>query len=155
MNILHSTVLRARGGVWHKQDRKQGVVPHTSIDTEAGWTNRAGTGASQPLDGYAGEPPAGLGEQPEHITYEDERRFGESEYAALTPVWLHMDQNQIHENQGTCFGDSGGPAFWEPGDGTRTLVGITSWGDGACVVAGFDYRVDIPDTLDFIADNLP
>ncbi len=35
---LDSTVLRARGGVWHKQDREQGVVPHTSIDTEAHWT---------------------------------------------------------------------------------------------------------------------
>jgi hypothetical protein len=30
--------LRARGGVWHKKDRDAGVVPHTSIDTEAHWT---------------------------------------------------------------------------------------------------------------------
>lgn len=35
---LDSTVLRARGGVWHKKDREAGVVPHTSIDTQAGWT---------------------------------------------------------------------------------------------------------------------
>ena len=35
---VDSTVLRARGGVWHKKDREQGVVPHTSIDTEAHWT---------------------------------------------------------------------------------------------------------------------
>jgi hypothetical protein len=35
---LDSTLLRARGGVWHKRDREQGVVPHTSIDTEAHWT---------------------------------------------------------------------------------------------------------------------
>jgi hypothetical protein len=35
---LDSTVLQARGGVWHKKDRQVGVVPHTSIDTEAGWT---------------------------------------------------------------------------------------------------------------------
>lgn len=35
---LDSTVLWAKGGVWHKKDRKAGVVPHTSIDTEAGWT---------------------------------------------------------------------------------------------------------------------
>jgi hypothetical protein len=33
-----STILRARGGCWHKKDREAGVVPHTSIDTEAGWT---------------------------------------------------------------------------------------------------------------------
>ncbi len=35
---VDSTVLFARGGVWHKKDREAGVVPHSSIDTEAGWT---------------------------------------------------------------------------------------------------------------------
>ena len=35
---LDSTALRAHGGVWHKKDRDQGVVPHSSIDTEAGWS---------------------------------------------------------------------------------------------------------------------
>ncbi len=35
---IDSTVLRARGGVWHKADREAGSVPHTSIDTAAHWT---------------------------------------------------------------------------------------------------------------------
>jgi hypothetical protein len=35
---IDSTVLQANGGVWHKKDREQGKVPHTSIDTEAHWT---------------------------------------------------------------------------------------------------------------------
>ena len=35
---LDSTVLRARGGVWHKKDRDAGKVPHASIDIEAHWT---------------------------------------------------------------------------------------------------------------------
>ena len=35
---IDSTVLTAHGGVWHKKDREKGVVPHTSIDTEAQWT---------------------------------------------------------------------------------------------------------------------
>jgi hypothetical protein len=35
---IDSTVLRARGGVWHKKDRAKGEVPHTSIDTAAHWT---------------------------------------------------------------------------------------------------------------------
>ncbi len=35
---IDSTVLRARGGVWHKKDREAGEVPHSSIDTEAHWT---------------------------------------------------------------------------------------------------------------------
>jgi hypothetical protein len=35
---LDSTTLAALGGVWHRKHRLAGVVPHTSIDTEAGWT---------------------------------------------------------------------------------------------------------------------
>jgi hypothetical protein len=37
---IDSTPLRARGGVWHQQERKAGTVPvpHTSLDTEAHWT---------------------------------------------------------------------------------------------------------------------
>ena len=35
---LDSTLLRAKGGVWHKKDREAGKVPHTSIDTEAAWS---------------------------------------------------------------------------------------------------------------------
>jgi hypothetical protein len=35
---IDSTILLANGGVWHQKDRKQGVVPHSSIDTEAHWT---------------------------------------------------------------------------------------------------------------------
>jgi hypothetical protein len=35
---IDSTVLRARGGVWHREDRAAGIVPHRSIDTEAHWT---------------------------------------------------------------------------------------------------------------------
>jgi hypothetical protein len=35
---IDSTVLHARGGVWHAKHRAAGVVPHTTIDTEAHWT---------------------------------------------------------------------------------------------------------------------
>ena len=35
---IDSTVLIARGGVWHKKDREANKVPHTSIDTQAHWT---------------------------------------------------------------------------------------------------------------------
>ena len=31
-------MLRANGGVWHKKHRQQGIVPHSSIDTEAHWS---------------------------------------------------------------------------------------------------------------------
>lgn len=35
---IDSTPLGAKGGVWHKKHREQGVVPDTRIDTEAHWT---------------------------------------------------------------------------------------------------------------------
>ncbi len=35
---VDSTPLRAKGGVWHKKHREQGIVPHSSIDTEADWS---------------------------------------------------------------------------------------------------------------------
>ena len=33
-----STAVRAHGGGWHKKDREAGVVPHSSIETEAHWS---------------------------------------------------------------------------------------------------------------------
>jgi len=89
---------------------------------------------------------------PPDIYYEDARQSAESEFQALLKSWLRMSQNPATGDGGTCFGDSGGPSFWTEPDGSEILVGITSWGDAVCVACGFNYRVDIPDTLDFIQD---
>ena len=89
---------------------------------------------------------------PPEIVYEDMRQYAESEYQNLHEAWLRLSQNQATGDGGTCYGDSGGPSFWVEEDGTEILVGVTSWGDASCVSAGFNYRVDIPDTLDFIDD---
>ncbi len=115
----------------------------------AGLLNQGKTKAKFTVVGYGGT----LDWPPPEITYEDTRQFAVSEYRALLKAWLRMSQNQATDDGGTCYGDSGGPAFWEdPEDGTETLVGITSWGDAQCVATGFNYRVDIPETLDFIND---
>ncbi len=89
---------------------------------------------------------------PNVIGIDGVRRVSESEYRALLKAWLRMSQNQATDDGGTCGGDSGGPAFWTEPDGAEILVGITSWGDPYCIATGFNYRVDIPETLDFIAD---
>jgi hypothetical protein len=115
----------------------------------AGQLNQGKTKAKFTLVGYGGT----LEWPPPDITYEDQRQFAESEYRALLKAWLRMSQNQATGDGGTCGGDSGGPAFWmDPETDTEILVGITSWGDPNCISTGFNYRVDIPDTLDFIAD---
>jgi len=91
---------------------------------------------------------------PKIIAPDGVRRFAVSEYLNLREVWLHMSQNQApgKGDSGTCYGDSGGPAFWTEDDGTEIIVAITSWGDAQCVATGTNYRVDIPDSLSFIAD---
>ena len=35
---MDSTALKTGGGVWHKKHKENGEIPHTSIDTEAGWS---------------------------------------------------------------------------------------------------------------------
>jgi hypothetical protein len=35
---VDSTPLKTSGGVWHKKHKATGEIPHTSIDTEAGWS---------------------------------------------------------------------------------------------------------------------
>jgi hypothetical protein len=105
-------------------------------------------GAKFTLVGYG----ATLDWPPPDIYYEDYRQYAVSEYQALLDVWLRMSQNQATGDEGTCYGDSGGPAFWMEPDGTEILVGVTSWGDAQCVASAFNYRVDIPETLSFIKD---
>ena len=116
---------------------------------KVGKLNQGKTKAKFTVVGYGGT----LHWPPPSVTYEDTRQFAVSEYRSLLKAWLHMSQNQAAGDGGTCYGDSGGPAFWtDPDTGIEILVGITSWGDIPCVASGFNYRVDIPDTLDFITE---
>ena len=41
---VDSTALKTSGGVWHKQHKAPGEIPHMSIDTEAGWSKSGGHG---------------------------------------------------------------------------------------------------------------
>ncbi|MGC9336164.1 MAG: trypsin-like serine protease, partial [Anaerolineae bacterium] len=82
-------------------------------------------------------------------------RVAPGEYVALTNVWLHLAQRAVFDEGGTCHGDSGGPAFWTEDDGTETVVAVTSWGDPDCIATGFYYRVDEPETLQWIYDQYP
>jgi hypothetical protein len=39
-----STAVRAHGGVWHRKDREAGVVPQSSLETQAPWSKSGGQG---------------------------------------------------------------------------------------------------------------
>jgi secreted trypsin-like serine protease len=82
--------------------------------------------------------------------YPHPRQKAQSGFRSLLKAWLNLSQNQATGDSGSCFGDSGGPVFWEDSAGNETLVGITSWGDPNCISPSFNYRVDISDTLDFV-----
>jgi secreted trypsin-like serine protease len=63
-------------------------------------------------------------------------------------VSVQLTQDQGRGMGGTCFGDSGGPAFY---DATTTIVAITSYGTNAnCAGAGWYFRIDQPDVLAWI-----
>jgi secreted trypsin-like serine protease len=114
----------------------------------AGELRQGHIGAKFTLVGYGNT----LSWPPPTNTFSAIRHSAVSEYQALLQSWLRMSQNWATDDGGTCYGDSGGPAFWEHPDGTEILVGVTSWGDVPCVAAAFNYRVDTADTLDFIDD---
>jgi hypothetical protein len=81
------------------------------------------------------------------------RMMSQSQYVALTQAHLHLSQRAVFNEDGSCFGDSGGPIFWvDPLDPEQKeiLVAVTSTGDMQCIASGIDYRVDIPDILDWI-----
>ncbi len=50
-----------------------------------------------------------------------------------------------------CFGDSGGPAFFQE---TNTVVAVASFSSPNCIGAGYSYRIDNADSLDFITGFL-
>ncbi len=115
-----------------------------NVDTSRNGANRerfpvVGYGGS-----FGGDPP------PWAIEYLDHRQFAESAFQKLLDVWLRVSQNQSTGDEGTCYGDSGGPILRVIG-GVQVVVGVTSWGDVPCAAMGFYYRVDIQHSQDFIA----
>ena len=86
------------------------------------------------------------------------RKFAETGYVGLNDAWLITFQNQARGYGGTGAGDSGGPTFWhDPATGKDVLVSITSWG-APYNGTSFSYRIDIPESLQFIQnviDGLP
>lgn len=132
----------------------EGITPAVVADIgfldelrEMGLLRRGKEEADFTVVGYGGTliwPPPG-------ILWEDKRKYTYSEYQALLKSWLRLSQNFATDDGGSCYGDSGGPAFWEDPDLGEILVGITSWGDVPTVATAFCYRADTADTHSLIA----
>lgn len=80
------------------------------------------------------------------------RLYAVSSINTVTPFYLHLSQNPVREDAGTCFGDSGGPNFVGAGSGEiNVLAGITVTGDAICRATNDVYRLDIPSVRAFLS----
>ena len=81
----------------------------------------------------------------------ESRWYGVSPYRGLKKNNLHLFQNPVPNGAGgTCFGDSGGPHFWND---TLIIVSVTSWGDANCRANDQTQRTDIASVLDWLAEE--
>jgi hypothetical protein len=78
------------------------------------------------------------------------RMYAFSSFNALNQAFLRLSQNPSTGNGGTCFGDSGGPNFFNY-NGVRFLAAITITGDAVCRSTNTTYRLDIASARDFLA----
>lgn len=74
-------------------------------------------------------------------------------------IQLSNNPGQGNGVGGTCFGDSGGPAFIidpDTGEETNVVGSVTSFGiSGQCAGRDFNFRMDIDEGLDFVNSFLP
>jgi hypothetical protein len=79
------------------------------------------------------------------------RMFSFSGFNALNGGYLRLSQNPATGNGGTCFGDSGGPNFFNV-EGEQILAGITITGDSVCRSTNVTYRTDTSSSRAFLSN---
>jgi len=78
------------------------------------------------------------------------RMFAFSGFNSLGQAFLRLSQNPSTGNGGTCFGDSGGPNFFNY-NGTRLVAAITITGDAVCRSTNTTYRLDTATSRNFLS----
>jgi len=78
------------------------------------------------------------------------RMYAFSGFNSLNQAFLRLSQNPSTGNGGTCFGDSGGPNFFNH-NGARLLAAITITGDAVCRSTNVTYRLDTASSRNFLA----
>ncbi len=74
------------------------------------------------------------------------REYATSLYRTHTDGVLKLDQNQATGHEGTCYADSGGPAF----DASGVQVAVTISGDTMCKATGIYQRLDTASAQAFL-----
>ncbi|MBI2689456.1 MAG: trypsin-like serine protease [Acidobacteria bacterium] len=141
------------------------VILDQTVTTAKGYASLATEGALDGLATRRGQQDISFtvvgyglqGVKPE-LLQAKERRKGTTKLvdlrSALTDGYnIHLSNNPGHWTGGTCFGDSGGPIFLGT---SSTIVGVNSFVlNENCKGAGFAFRTDIAESLDFINSYLP
>jgi hypothetical protein len=78
------------------------------------------------------------------------RMYAFSRFNALNPAFLRLSQNVSTGDGGSCFGDSGGPNFFNYA-GTQLLAAITITGDTVCRATNVVYRLDTASARQFLS----
>ncbi len=135
-------------------DRPVHMSEYAVLPTE-GFVDTLANGTSVKLIGYGDrEFTSGDGEPPQPDPDATFTRFVAD--ANLIPSnnstsdnFIKVSQNNGQDKGGFCFGDSGGPDLWEE---TNIVLAVNSWVlDGPkCDGVGYSFRVDTPNTLDYI-----
>ncbi len=81
-----------------------------------------------------------------------DRNKADQGFLSLTKAWLTLPMNQATGNGGTCYGDSGGPHFFED---TNVVASITVTGDAPCKATDKTYRMDTASAREFLVDFVP
>lgn len=77
------------------------------------------------------------------------RKWSLSEFMALQPNWLGLLMNSNATGEGgDCYGDSGGPKFFE--GNTRLIVATVTTGDVPCRATSWDQRLDTQTSREFL-----
>lgn len=107
--------------------------------------------------GYGQQGTVPAFEQNDYVRYQGTSTItglGRSSYQGAQTVQTSNTPGRGTGSGGTCFGDSGGPAFWiDPATGVETnvVVAITSYGiTGQCAGTDFLFRTDTAVALDFV-----
>jgi hypothetical protein len=81
-----------------------------------------------------------------------ERYVGNTRLVELNSTWdgghsAKFSNNPGNTSGGTCFGDSGGPVFYQD---SNVIVAVVSWGQTPCIGVDYQFRTDIKTTQDFV-----
>jgi hypothetical protein len=85
------------------------------------------------------------------------RYVGHTRLVELNSTWdgghsAKYTNNPGSTSGGTCFGDSGGPIFYQD---TNIIVSVVSWGQTPCIGVDYNFRTDIQTTQDFVHTFVP